>query len=53
MNEQTHTWPELAAVLYDRRTGRDAEVTDAVDTIEIGVPSGTGSNATPWGPSPA
>lgn len=42
---QTQTWPDLAIGLYDRLTGRGAEITyDFVD-MKIKVPSGTGSNA--------
>lgn len=39
-------WPDLAIGLYDRLTGRQAEITYEFDDVEIWVPSGTGSNVT-------
>ncbi|MEM1424236.1 MAG: hypothetical protein AAGH64_09555 [Planctomycetota bacterium] len=45
MNEHTKTWPDLAIGLYDRLTGRGAEITYDFDNMEIHVPSGTGENA--------
>lgn len=46
-NEQdgTQTWPELAIGLYDRLTGRDAEITYEFDNFELFVPSKVGSGA--------
>jgi hypothetical protein len=41
----TTTWPELAAGLYDKLTGRNAEITYEFDQMEVWVPSGTGENA--------
>ena len=41
----THTWPELAAGLYDKLTGRDAEISYAFDDFELQVPSSTSANA--------
>jgi hypothetical protein len=41
----TKTWPDLAIGLYDRLTGRNAEITYEFDDMTIDVPSGTGSNA--------
>ena len=46
-NTQTETWPELAIGLYDKLTGRGAEIEyEFGDDFEIQVPSGTGPNAT-------
>ncbi|MEM6748985.1 MAG: hypothetical protein AAGA57_04845 [Planctomycetota bacterium] len=47
MSEPQHTtnWPDLAIGLYDRLTGRNAEITYAFDNLQVQVPSGTGSNA--------
>lgn len=44
-NEHTTNWPELAIGLYDKLTGRGAEITYAFENLEIQVPSGTGENA--------
>jgi hypothetical protein len=47
MTNQVHTtWPELAIDLYDKLTGRGAEISYEFDNLEIGVPSGTNSAAT-------
>ena len=44
MTNQFHTtWPELAIDLYDKLTGRGAEISYEFDNLEIGVPSGTNS----------
>ncbi len=43
---QTQTWPELAIGLYDKLTGRGAEITYEFDNFELLVPSGTGPGAT-------
>ena len=37
----TRTWPELAIGLYDRLTGRGAEIEYTFDNMELSVPSGT------------
>ncbi len=42
----TETWPELAIGLYDKLTGRNAEITYEFDNLQVSVPSGTGSDAT-------
>lgn len=42
---ETQTWPDLAIGLYDRLTGRNAEITYDFDAMNVKVPSGTGSNA--------
>ena len=44
-NGHTTTWPDLAIGLYDRLTGRDAEITYDFENFQLKVPSGTGSNA--------
>lgn len=47
MAESQHTtnWPELAIGLYDRLTGRNAEITYDFDNMHLKVPSGTGTSA--------
>lgn len=45
-NEQhTKTWPDLAIGLYDRLTGRNAEIVYQFENMSVEVPSGTGANA--------
>lgn len=43
--EETQTWPELAIGLYDRLTGRGAEITYEFEDMEVDVPSKTGEDA--------
>ena len=38
---ETHTWPDLAIGLYDKLTGRGAEITYNLSNLEIWVPSST------------
>lgn len=45
MSDQTNTWPDLAIGLYDRLTGRNAEITYGFKDMRVSVPSGTGDNA--------
>ena len=47
MAEQNHTtnWPELAIGLYDRLTGRGAEIIYEFAEMNIHIPSGTGEDA--------
>ena len=47
MSDATHTqtWPDLAVGLYDRLTGRNAEITYDFDDMQVKVPSGTGDQA--------
>lgn len=44
-NEHTRNWPELAIALYDKLTGRGAEITYEFDHMKISVPSGTADQA--------
>jgi len=44
-NGHTTTWPDLAIGLYDRLTGRNAEIIYDFDDMHIQAPSGTGSDA--------
>lgn len=43
--DETTTWPELAIGLYDRLTGRGAEITYEFTDMEVDVPSKTGEDA--------
>ena len=43
---QTDTWPELAISLYDKLTGRGAEIEYEFADFDLYVPSGTGASAT-------
>lgn len=43
--EETTTWPDLAISLYDRLTGRGAEIIYEFEGMEVRVPSGTGEDA--------
>ena len=44
MADDTKTWPDLAIGLYDRLTGRNAEITYAFDSLAVQVPSGVGED---------
>ncbi len=44
-DQHTKTWPDLAIGLYDRLTGRNAEITYDFDDMHVKVPSGTGPQA--------
>lgn len=46
MSTHTTTWPELAIGLYDKLTGRNAEITYEFDDMHVHIPSGTGEGAT-------
>jgi hypothetical protein len=39
MSEEITTWPELAISLYDKLTGRGAEITYEFEQLDIYVPS--------------
>lgn len=43
-NEQ-QSWPDLAIGLYDRLTGRNAEIKYDFENLEVKVPSRTGKDA--------
>jgi len=46
MNPQhTNTWPDLAIGLYERLTGRNAEIAYEFVDMHVKVPSGTGPQA--------
>lgn len=40
--DATQTWPELAIGLYDKLTGRGAQITYEFDEFELDVPSRAG-----------
>ncbi|MEL7473285.1 MAG: hypothetical protein AAGK04_08210 [Planctomycetota bacterium] len=44
-SDHTKTWPDLAIGLYDRLTGRNAEIKYQFEDMHIKIPSGTGANA--------
>jgi len=44
-NAHTQTWPDLAIGLYDRLTGRNAEINYQFDNMQVSIPSGTGDHA--------
>jgi hypothetical protein len=39
------SWPDLAVGLYDRLTGRDAEISYNFDNFELHVPASTAADA--------
>ena len=45
INENTTTWPDLAIGLYDRLTGRGAEIIYEFDNMEVAVPSSASEGA--------
>ena len=45
MATQTTDWSELAISLYDKLTGRNAEISYEADNMEVWVPSGVGDDA--------
>ena len=45
MANHTNDWSELAISLYDKLTGRNAEITYEADNMEVQVPSGVGEDA--------
>jgi hypothetical protein len=46
VSNDTKTWPELAIGLYDRLTGRQAEITYDFENFELLVPSSASGDAT-------
>lgn len=45
MANHTNDWSELAISLYDKLTGRNAEITYEADNMEVWVPSGVGAES--------
>lgn len=45
MAQNTNSWPELAIGLYDKLTGRGAEITYDFEDFEVHVPSSTDADA--------
>lgn len=45
MAQETNNWPDLAIGLYDKLTGRNAEITYEFSDLEVDVPSGTADDA--------
>jgi len=43
--DETTTWPELAIGLYDRLTGRNAEIHYEFEDMQVDVPSTVGEGA--------
>lgn len=43
--DETTNWPELAVGLYDRLTGRNAEIVYEFDDMDVAVPSKVGEDA--------
>ena len=43
--KQTTNWPDLAMGLYDRLTGRNAEIAYEFQDMNVKIPSGTGPDA--------
>ncbi|WP_227133764.1 hypothetical protein [Halorubellus salinus] len=43
--DETTTWPELAIGLYDRLTGRNAEIHYEFEDMHVDVPSKVGEDA--------
>jgi len=50
MTNETLHWPDLAIGLYERLTGRQAEITYEFQSFEVQVPSAAGPDAkhAPW-----
>jgi hypothetical protein len=42
---ETKTWPDLAIGLYDKLTGRNAEITYEAHDMDVYVPSKAGEDA--------
>lgn len=43
--EETTNWPDLAVGLYDRLTGRGAEIVYTFEDLNVAVPSKVGEDA--------
>ena len=44
--EAATTWPDFGIALYERLTGRGAEISYTFDDMEVDVPSAAGEDAT-------
>ena len=44
-HKDTTNWPELAIGLYDRLTGRQAEIAYAFEDFSVDIPSSTAADA--------
>jgi hypothetical protein len=42
----TKSWPDMAIDIYDKLTGRGAEISYTLENMEIWIPSGTGDDVT-------
>ncbi|WNJ17759.1 hypothetical protein [Pontibacter sp. G13] len=45
MAQDTQNWPELAAGLYDKLTGRNAEISYEFNNFDVQVPSSASNDA--------
>ena len=45
MSQTTHDWPDLAIGLYDKLTGRGAEISYEMEDLNVQVPSKVGPDA--------
>ena len=43
-SNNTNNWPDLAIGLYDRLTGRGANINYTFDNLKVQVPSGVGDD---------
>ena len=43
--EHTNNWPDLAIALYERLTGKNAEIAYEFADMHVKIPSGTGPKA--------
>ncbi len=43
--QETTTWPDLGIALYDKLTGRGAEITYEFENVEVAVPSNASMDA--------
>ena len=41
----TRSWPDLAIGLYDKLTGRDAEISYSFENFQLDIPSSTSPDA--------
>ncbi len=44
MSDSTRTWPDLAIGLYEKLTGKNAEITYKFEDFSIAVPDKVGGN---------